>query len=240
MMFHGTTSHGLERIDTAAQPEPMLYYGKAGPLGDVMATLGPRSDRIGAIGLGIGSVACYARADQSWTFYEIDPLVYALAKESGLFRSLPVCAPQAQVVLGDGRLNLAKAEAGSYDLLILDAFASDAIPIHLLTREAFDGYRRVLAPHGALVVHLTNRHFDLGPIIARLADATSLVVYERSFVPPPGSDIARAAPSRWMVLARSRADLAGLASDPNWTARQMRPATPLWTDDFANILSALR
>ena len=201
---------------------------------------GRRGGDIGAIGLGVGSVSCYATPQQSWTFYEIDGLVYELAAKSGRFRSLPECAPSAQVILGDGRLNLAKASDAAYDLLILDAFASDAIPIHLITREAFAGYLRVLAPHGVLVIHMTNRHFDLAPVIARLAVATNLVAYERSYVAPPGADIAAAAPSRWMVLARSEADLAGLPQDPNWQHRLPVPSTKLWTDDFANILSALR
>ncbi len=144
IMFHGTTLHGVER--TVGAPQALTYYSPKGPLGDVMRAAGPRATAIGAIGLGVGSEACYARPDQSWTFYEIDPLVGQLAAHSGLFRTLSTCAPQAKLVYGDGRLNLARTPAHSLDILILDAFSSDAIPIHLVTREAFASYVRALKP----------------------------------------------------------------------------------------------
>jgi len=240
MMFHGRTIHGVERLAGIAPPQPLSYYSAAGPLGDIMRAIGPRSHDIGLIGLGIGSTGCYARAGQSWTFYELDGLVDDLARHSGLFHSLSACAPDAKVVLGDGRMNLEREGAGLYDILLLDAFSSDAIPIHLLTREAFATYVRALKPHGVLAIHITNRHFDLAPIIARIAPGAGLVAYERSFSPPPGTNLALTPPSRWMVLARDRTDLGGLADRANWTLRPAMPATKLWTDDFSNILSALR
>jgi hypothetical protein len=240
MMYHGTTNHGLERFAAPGKPVPMLYYGAGGPLSDIMHAIGPRSTNIAVVGLGIGNMACYATPAQSWTFYEIDALVYRLAAKSGLFRSLPECVPGAKVILGDGRLNLAKQPAGTYDLLIVDAFASDSVPIHLMTREAFAGYRQALSEHGVLVMHVTNRHFDLAPIVAKIASVTGFVIYQRDFVPPAGTEIADLAPSHWLVLARDDADLAGLQSDPNWSRGVPQPATRLWTDDFANILSALR
>lgn len=240
IMLHGTTAHGVERLAASEPPQPLSYYSAAGPLGDVMKAVGPRSHDIGAIGLGIGSIACYAKPGQSWTFYEIDPLVENLASHSGLFRTLPDCAPNAKVILGDGRLSLESERAGRYDILLLDAFSSDAIPIHLLTREAFVSYVRALKPHGALVVHISNRHFNLAPIIARIAPEAGLVAYERSFSPPPGTDLALVSVSQWMVLARDPADLGGLAADANWKVRPAMSATRLWTDDYSNILSALR
>jgi len=237
VMFHGTTLHGVERI--GAKPEALTYYSPKGPLGDVMRAVGPRAQDIGAIGLGVGSEACFARPAQSWTFYEIDPLVGKLASRSGLFHTLTTCAPQAKLVYGDGRLNLAHSQR-KLDILILDAFSSDAIPIHLMTREAFATYLRALKPHGVMMAHITNRYFNLAPIIARIAPEDGLVAYERNFHPTAGTDMALVSLSRWVVLARDPADLGAIAHDPHWTRLQAAPGTKLWTDDFADVLSALQ
>ncbi len=238
LMFHGTTLHGVELLK--APPQPLTYYAHGGPLGDVMRTLGPHAQSIGAVGLGIGSAACYARPDQSWTFFEIDGLVSDVAARSGLFRELPGCAPQAKVVLGDGRLSLERGPTGRYDLLILDAFSSDAIPVHLVTREAFASYVRALKPHGAIALHITNRYFDLAPIIARVAKEAGLVAYDWDFKPPPKTDYALLSVSHWIVLARAPADLGAVATDGHWTRRIADPKVRLWTDDYSNLLAALR
>jgi spermidine synthase len=238
-MFHGPTVHGVERVDTAKY-EPLTYYSAKGPLGDVMRAVLGRSHDIGLIGMGIGSTGCYARKGQSWTFYELDPLVDQIARESGMFHSMSACVPKAQVVFGDGRLNLARDGANRYDLLVVDAFASDAIPVHLLTREAFLTYARALKRHGVIAIHITNRHFDLAPVIARAAPEAGLVVYERKFMPPEGTDGALIAPSRWVVLARNTADLGALASNHNWTRRSADPDSKLWTDDYSDVFAALK
>ena len=238
MMFHGTTAHGVELLK--APPQPLTYYGRGGPLGDVMRVLGPNAHSVAAVGLGIGSVACYARAGQSWTFFEIDGLVDEIAARSGLFRELPQCAPQAKVILGDGRLSLERGAPDQYDLLILDAFSSDAIPVHLVTREAFASYLRTLKPHGAIALHITNRYFDLAPIIARIAPEAGLVAYDWDFRPPRKTDSAILSVSHWIVLARSPADLGSVATDGHWTRRLTDPKVRLWTDDYSNLLAALR
>jgi hypothetical protein len=238
LMFHGTTLHGVELLK--APPQPLTYYAHGGPLGDAMRALGPRAHSIAAVGLGIGSVACYARPDQSWTFFEIDGLVADVAARSGLFRELPQCAPQAKIVLGDGRLSLERQPAHRYDLLILDAFSSDAIPVHLVTREAFASYVRALKPHGAIALHITNRYFDLAPIIARIAPEAGLVAYDWDFKPPAKTDFAILSVSHWIVLAKSAADLGAIAADGHWTRRVADPKVRLWTDDYSNLLAALR
>jgi spermidine synthase len=238
IMFHGTTLHGVERTDAA--PAALTYYSPQGPLGDLMRAVGPRAKSIGAIGLGVGSEACYARPGQSWTFYEIDPLVGRLASKSGLFRTLSTCAPQARLVYGDGRLALARTPPHQLDILILDAFSSDAIPIHLVTREAFASYVRALRPHGVIVAHITNRYFNLAPIIARLAPEVGLVAYERNFHPVAGTDMALVSLSRWVALTREPADLGAVAADPHWRRLDADPKVRLWTDDFADVLSALQ
>lgn len=239
MMFHGPTLHGVERID-AKKYEPLTYYAAGGPLGDVMRAVGPRSKSIAVIGLGIGSTGCYATARQSWTFYELDPLVQKIASDSGLFHSLEQCAPNAKIVLGDGRLKLAEAGRNQYDLLILDAFSSDAIPVHMLTREAFEGYARALKPHGVMAIHITNRHFDLAPVISRTAPAAGFITYQRSFTAPEGSDVAALSSSRWMVLARYPNDLRRIVANSGWEKGEPKPNTKLWTDDYSNVLSALK
>ena len=239
IMFHGPTLHGVERLPPAKY-EPLTYYAAKGPLGDIMRVVSGRSRDIGAIGMGIGSTGCYARKGQSWTFYELDGLVDNIARESGLFHSMSACVPKAEIVLGDGRLNLARDDAAHYDLLVLDAFSSDAIPVHLLTREAFQTYSRALKRRGVIAIHITNRHFDLAPVIARAAAEAGLVAYERKYLPPEGTDAALVAPSRWMVLARSPADLGALVSNRNWTRRTPDPLTKLWTDDYSNVLAALK
>lgn len=238
-MFHGPTLHGVERLN-ATKYQPLTYYAPEGPLGDVMRAVGARSRNIGAIGLGIGSAGCYARRGQSWTFYELDGMVDRIARESDLFKSMNACLPKAQVVLGDGRLNLSRDEDAHYDILVLDAFASDAIPVHLLTREAFLTYAHALKRRGIIAIHITNRHFDLAPVIARAASDIGLVAYERKFVPAEGVDLALIAPSRWMVLARSPADLGPLVKNRNWSRRMGDPLTKVWTDNYSNVLAALR
>jgi spermidine synthase len=205
-----------------------------------MRVLGPNAHSVGAVGLGIGSVACYARPGQSWTFFEIDGLVDEIAARSGLFRELPQCAPQAKVILGDGRLSLERGPAHQFDLLILDAFSSDAIPVHLVTREAFASYVRTLKPHGAIALHITNRYFDLAPIIARIAPEAGLVAYDWDFRPPPKTD---SRDSQRLALDRARAQSRRsrrVATDGHWTRRLADPKVRLWTDDYSNLLAALR
>jgi spermidine synthase len=239
MMFHGPTLHGVELIDPKKY-QPLTYYAAKGPLGDVMRNAGRRSKAVAVIGLGIGSTGCYATAGQSWTFYELDPLVEEIATDSGLFHSLDRCVPKARIVLGDGRLKLAEAGHAKYDLLILDAFSSDAIPVHLLTREAFNGYASALKAHGVMAIHITNRHFDLAPVISRAAPEAGFVTYERDFTPPSGTDPALISPSRWMVLARNPNDLRRIVANPGWQLIVPGPDTKLWTDDYSNVLSALK
>jgi len=144
------------------------------------------------------------------------------------------------VVLGDGRLSLERGPAHRFDLLILDAFSSDAIPVHLVTREAFLSYVRALKPHGAIALHITNRYFDLAPIIARIAPEAGLVAYDWDFKPPPRTDFAILSVSHWIVLARNPADLGAIATNGHWTRRNPDPKVRLWTDDYSNLLAALR
>lgn len=238
LLQHGTTVHGAQYTDPARWREPLTYYTANGPLGQLFAwpPLAERLRRVGAIGLGAGAAACYREPGQDWTFLEIDPEVVRLARDERYFRYLSACAPEARIVLGDGRLSLANAGLAPFDLLILDAFSSDAIPLHLLTREAVALYLDRLTPDGVLMVHITNRHLDLRPVLAALAADAGLAAVEQRFV-SPDQGAGYPVPTRWVALARS-ADLLPPA-DGRWQPLAPAPGQPVWRDDFANILGPL-
>jgi hypothetical protein len=164
--------------------------------------------------------------------------VERIARTSAYFTYLDACQSQCRVVLGDARLSLARDGTSPYDLIVLDAFSSDSIPVHLLTREALSLYVSRLAPGGALAFHISNSHLSLGPIIARLAADHGLVAIdqlERGAESWPDGKTA----SHWSILARSGADLGALNQDPRWTPLVATASVPLWTDDFSNLVSAL-
>lgn len=237
ILMHGTTLHGVQLRDPARMLEPQSYYWREGPLGDVFRAFGERhrAGRIGAVGLGGGSVACYARPGESWTFYEIDPAVVRVALDPSLFRFLADCLPGARIVTADARLALART-AETYDLLILDAFSSDAIPLHLLTREAFRTYRDRLAPDGIVALHVTNRYLDLRGLIAAQAEELGLTALYRFGEPP--ADGPHKDQTAWIALGRAE-HLEPLAASGTWKALSAPPGTRLWTDDHADILGPL-
>ena len=240
-LSHGTTLHGRQGIEAARRYEPLTYYHRTGPFGRLVDAV-PRlrePSEVAAIGLGVGTLAAYARPAQHWTFYEIDPAIERIARDPRYFTFLNDCGDRCRVVLGDARLSLAARAGAQYQLIVLDAFSSDAIPMHLLTQEAIGVYLSRLAPHGVLAVHVSNRHLRLDGLVGRLAAAHGLVALDMR-------DLARSddwpkdkTPSHWLVLARAREDLGTLAQDPAWTAPPADPGEPLWTDDFSNILDVL-
>jgi hypothetical protein len=238
-LVHGTTLHGQQRTDEPGPPRPMTYYHEKGPVGHLFRAVPPeRVKRVGVVGLGTGAMAAYARPGQAWTFYEIDPAVARVAADGRYFTFLSGCQGACEVVLGDARRQLARVPDGSFDLLVLDAFSSDAIPVHLLTREALALYVRKLAPGGVLAMHLSNNHLDLPPLVGRLArdhDPPLVVRYAHDEPSEAEREDGKAA-SQWVVLARSEADLGAMAGGPHWQPVPARPG-PVWRDDFANILS---
>jgi len=245
VLMHGTTIHGAERLRDggapARRPEPLTYYYRGGPLAEsIELTRGaPGGTRtVAVVGLGAGSLACYRQEPEQWTFYEIDPTVVRIAHDPRLFRFLSDCAPSVPVVLGDARLTLAAAHA-RYDLIVLDAFSSDSIPVHLLTEEAFAIYLSHLSPHGVLVVHASNRHLDLVPVIAAAANAAGLVAFHKD---TQVGDIVAAkfkASSSVIALAHDPDDLRDLAASHGWRALAPNPAVAPWTDDYSNVLGAI-
>ena len=239
-LIDGGTIHGLEVMSGSLHDTPVAYYSPTGPVGDFFDSQASidQSWSIGVIGLGSGGMACYAKPQQSWTFYEIDPAVVRIARDPSLFTFLRDCSPSASVVLGDGRLTIAQAPDHSYDLIVLDAFGSDAIPVHLLTREALELYLQKLKPGGELLFNVSNRYVGLAPILAGEAAALSMVSYER--IDPQGVALIRKFPSDWVVMAQSSTALGDLPSRPGWRELAADPHSPLWTDDFNDVLGVTR
>jgi hypothetical protein len=241
---HGTTIHGLRSLDPARRDEPLGYYHRTGPIGQVFAVFdGPNAkDRVAVIGLGVGALANYAAAGQHWDFFEIDPAVERIAREPGYFPFLDDSEKRGvilHVVLGDARLKLADAD-GDYGILVMDAFSSDSIPVHLLTREALGLYLRKLAPDGVLAMHLSNQYLLLAPVVADLArDAGLICLYQEDVALSQEETEDGKFPSKWAVLARRTADVGRLAVDRRWQRLDGRPGRAVWTDDFSNLLSVV-
>jgi hypothetical protein len=250
-LVHGTTVHGRQRWDPHPVFEPSSYYTTSGPVGDVFQAYqaGRAAPRVAVVGLGAGTLAWYAagRAEE-WTFFEIDPTVERIARDPRYFTYLRDAFPDTsrlKIVLGDARLNLGRAPHRHYGLIVLDAFNSDAVPLHLLTREALQLYLDRLAPRGLIALHTSSGHLDFKPVLARLAASVQppLVCYARA---DADEDITRAEralgkeQSEWVVLARAPADLGRLvAAETEWRRLHGSPAAPLWTDDFSNLFSVL-
>ncbi len=238
-LIHGTTLHGQQKADETERPRPMTYYHEKGPVGSLFASIPTENiKRVGVVGLGTGAVAYYAKPGQAWTFFEIDPAVARIAKDPAYFRFLSSCeADSCEVVLGDARRQMARMPNDSFDLIILDGFCSDAIPVHLLTREAFHLYFEKLAPDGVLAVHISNNHLDLPPLVTRLADDhdPKLVVRYSHDIATENERKDGKTDSQWMILARTEADLGKIARHPYWQKQPLVPG-PIWRDDFANLL----
>ena len=235
-LSHGTTIHGRQHWGVAV-PEPLTYYSREGPIGDLFATrVNSPSLSVGVVGLGVGSMAAYAEAGQRWQFYEIDPEIEKIARDARFFHYLERCGRRCTVLIGDARLTL-QAQSVSHDVIVLDAFSSDAIPLHLLTREAVGIYLSRLASGGVLAIHITNRHLNLELEVARLMRAHGLTArIRRDDAPPDASGRAR---SHWVVAGREAADLRALNGSREWSALEADSA-PSWTDDFSNLWSVIR
>jgi len=242
---HGSTLHGKQYTDPAKVCEPVSYYHREGPLGSVFQSMhmrvSPRPLRsVAVVGLGAGTTAAYARAGEAWTFYEIDPQVIDIARDPRLFTYLSACAgAQPNIVLGDARLRLREAADGAYDLIVLDAFSSDAVPAHLMTREALALYLSKLAPGGIVAFHVSNRSLQLERVAGGIAREAGLAA--RIFDDGRQGSDAGLDPSTWVAVARTTEDLGSLVSDPNWP--EFDPAVyelEVWRDDFSDILSVFR
>ncbi len=248
ILVHGTTQHGGQRTAANGDIVPISYYAPDGPVAEIIgATQNHRTNAsIGIVGLGAGALACYRRPGEAWRFYEIDPLVARLATDGRYFDLMLRCAADAPVILGDARLTLARDTDTQFDLLVIDAFSSDAIPMHLLTREALALYVSRLRDGGAIVLHISNRYLDLRPIVAALVADQGLVARAglKSEATSGGDDTVNAAiassPSLWVAIARRPVDLDRLNLSERWTPFDAPPGQRVWTDDYSNILEAIR
>ena len=237
----GTTTHGGQSRELERRMEPLTYYYTGGPLGDIFATVAQKPvRRVAMVGLGTGTIACYGRPDEHWTFYEIDPMVARIARTPRYFSYLRDCAPRTNIVIGDARVSLGAAADGEFDLIVLDAFTSDAIPAHLITREALALYLRKLSDDGVVAFHISNRYLDLRPVIIALANDANVAgaLGERS--PDTEGRGKLYYGSRWMVLSRSRETLTELVKIDGWYALGKWPASRLWTDDYTDVLGAIK
>jgi SAM-dependent methyltransferase len=239
---HGTTVHGVQRLQPAAVLQPTSYYGPGSGIAQVLDDARgsfPVARTVGIVGLGIGTLACYKRPGETWTAFEIDSKVVEIARDPEKFTFMSDCGSDIQVVVGDGRLELAKIPASAFDVLAVDAFSSDSIPLHMLTAEAFAVYQRALRPDGILLVHITNRHLDLELVIESIAEAngwSALIRRENG-----REDAASLAPSRWVALTRSRSRLEEIAkaSGVDWDTLRSTTGLRPWTDDWASVLPVL-
>jgi hypothetical protein len=242
MLDHGNTLHGAQSLEPARVREPLTYYHPTGPLGDVFENRRehPPGGEVAVIGLGAGSVACYRQPGEPWTFYEIDPAVVRIASDPAYFTYLKECAPDARIVVGDARLRLAGAARSEYSLIVIDAYSSDAIPVHLITKEAFQLYLEKLAPHGVIALNISNRQFDLKTVLGNIANDLGLSYRARDDQQLSEAEENRGKlPSQWAVMARTKEDLGNLAGDPRWVVPEIRAGTSVWTDDFNNLLSVI-
>jgi hypothetical protein len=265
LLVHGTTIHGGQEPGPGGRPLPLAYHGPESPLGTLLARPGPagaasdadfagapattapatalrqRQDRsprrVAVVGLGAGALAHYARPGDEMRFYELDPAVAALARDPSCFAFLATCRGAVDVTMGDGRLSLAREPDARFDLIVLDAFTSDAVPVHLVTVEALALYMRKLAPGGLVVFNTSNRHVDLPAVVGALARALALP--SRS-TPPPARDPDAATHGTWVAIARLPGDLdRWLAADPRWRPTAGGAVRP-WTDDHASLADVLR
>ena len=238
VLRHGSTLHGAQSLLPERRRVPLTYYLERGPLGQIFfaSVLKEGQRRVAVVGLGTGTTAAYATAGEQWTFYEIDPGIEHIARDTAYFRYLADAPVPTRVVLGDARLSLAADSAAQFDLILLDAFSSDAIPVHLVTREALATYLSRLAPGGIIAFHVSNRYLDLEPVVGRLAQDAGLVARVGQG-PRDRASGAYESISTWMALARRPEDLGHLMRERAWWTPRLRDDVETWTDDYSSILT---
>ena len=246
-LHHGRTMHGMQCVETSRRREPLAYFHRSGPLGQVFQEFSGENakSRIAVVGLGTGTIVSYREPGQHFTFYEIDPAIQRIAESPNLFTYLADSGADAyDIVLGDGRVMLTRAADRSYGMIILDAFSSDVIPVHLLTREAIALYYRKLADDGFLVFHISNPHVNLKPVLGNLAaNANSRCWICRDQFVTSSQRATGREPTLYAVIARDKSHLKGLlrsGSGSPWIEITPKVPGPAWTDDFSDVFNILR
>jgi hypothetical protein len=239
-IYHGTTQHGAQLLTPSLRLKPITYYVAGSPIAQVFEGVTARHPdaNIAVVGLGAGTLACLAAKGERLTFYEIDPAVEMVARDPKLFTFLRDCPPRLDVVLGDGRLTMAKAPAHGYDLIVLDAFTSDAVPMHLLTSEAARLYRAKLKDDGVVIFNISNRYLDLAPALGAVAPTAGMAAFLQDFDSDPDDPAAN--DSSWVAMVPAGAAEARFAADKQWKRIVPPPGLRPWTDGFSNLLSAIQ
>lgn len=248
VLMHGTTIHGAEKYlnddgtPVTGRPEPISYYYKDGGIGQAIAAMRGRKAaplRVAVIGLGSGSLVCASQPGENWTFFEIDQTMVDTARDPKYFSFISKCQPDLKPVIGDARLTFAREPDGVYDLIIVDAYSSDAIPIHLATQEAMAIYKAKLAPAGAVAMHVSNRHLELASVVTGIADANGMKSWVYS--EDSGRDADYIFSTNVVVSARDEADVGsiGQSASSQWTLTPAKPDQRVWTDDYSNVLGAV-
>jgi hypothetical protein len=246
VLMHGTTIHGAQKFQNddgtpvTGRPEPISYYHKDGGIGQAVTAIRERKGgpiRVAVIGLGSGTLTCSSMPGETWKFFEIDQSMVDTARDPRYFTFIQQCEPDLKPVMGDARLTFAREPDGIYDLIIVDAYSSDAIPIHLATEEAMKIYKDKLAPQGAVLMHVSNRHLELASVVVGIAEANDL----KSWVYSEDSnrDIEYIFATSVVVSAREEADVGKLASSDLWALTEADEKQRVWTDDYSNVLGAV-
>jgi len=238
-LVHGTTTHGAQDFSPGRERTPISYYHRGSPIGRLLSAMPTSvSTRAAIIGLGTGSVACYSKPGERWTFYEIDPTVERIARDPRYFTFLRVCSGTFDVVLGDARLRLHDAADRRYGLIMADAFSSDAVPVHLITREALALYRSKLREHGIVAFNVSNSYVALEPVLGNLAHDARMACVAQRDRESANDGVPQTEGSDWVVMARHTRDLRAVA-DHRWHDCRRSPGSAPWTDDYSNLLGAL-
>lgn len=248
ILKHGSTIHGAQMIEdedgepVTGRPTAITYYHDKSAINQAIEAVRARKRgplRVAVIGLGTGTLACRVAEGENWRFFEIDPTVIAIARDPERFSFISSCAPNVPIIVGDARLTFAQEPDHTYDLIIVDAYSSDAIPVHLATAEAMETYKSKLAPHGVVVMHISNRHLELRSVVEGIAAANDLKTWIWSNDNEETDDDEYIFGSDVAIVAENADDIGALSRDKFWVLTPPNPAVRTWTDDYSNIAGAV-